>query len=58
MERVMACHSCGGIYMRPLKYRWLLVICQSFMDDQGNRGEPSFKPSRAQRTSRSDWVED
>ena len=58
MERVMACHSCGGIYMRPLKYRWPLVICQSFMDEQGNRGEPNFKASKACSTSGSDWVED
>ena len=44
---VMACCSCGGIYMRPLKYRWPFVMCQSSIDKQGNRGEPSFKDLRA-----------
>ena len=47
MDQVMACHSCGGMYMCPLKYRWPLVICQSSMDERGNRGEPTFKLSKA-----------
>ena len=58
MERVMACHLCGGMYMQPLKYRWPLVICQSFIDERGNKGDPIFKLSRAQSTSGSDSVED
>ena len=58
MDWVMACHSCEGMYMRPLKYRWPLVICQSSMEEQGNRGEPTFKLSRARSTSGSDWVDD
>ena len=58
MDRVMACRLCGGIYMQRLKYRWPLVICQSSMDERGNRGEPTFKPSRAQSTSGSDWMDD
>ena len=33
MDRMMACLLCGGIYMRPLKYRWPLVIYQSSMDE-------------------------
>ena len=33
MDWTMACRSFGGIYMRPLKYRWPLVICQSSMDE-------------------------
>ena len=32
MDWTMACHSCGGMYMWPLKYRCPLVICQSSMD--------------------------
>ena len=47
MEWVMACHSCGGMYMQPLKYRWPLVICQSFTEEWGNKGDPVFSPSRA-----------
>ena len=47
MERVMACRSCGGMYMQPLKYRWPLVICQSFKKERGNRGDPIFKLSKA-----------
>ena len=57
MEQVMACRSCGGMYMQPLKYKWLLVMCQSSVVEQGNRGEPSFRASRAQSTSGSNWVE-
>ena len=58
MDWTMACHLCGGIYIRPLKYRWPLVMCQSSMDERGNRGEPTFKLSRARSTSGSDLVED
>ena len=58
MEQVMACCSCGGMYMQPLKYRWPLVIYQSFIDEWGNKGDPIFKLSRAQSTSGSDLVED
>ena len=58
IDQTMACCSCGGIYMRPLKYRWPLVMCQSFMDEQGNRGEPTFKLSKAQSMRGSDSVED
>ena len=58
MDWTMACCLCGGIYMQPLKYRWLLVICQSSMDKRGNRGEPAFKPSKAQSTRGSDSVKD
>ena len=47
MEQVMACHSCGGMYMRPLKYKWPLVMCQSSVVERGNRGKPSFRASRA-----------
>ena len=47
IDRTMACCSCGGIYMQPLKYRWPLVMCQSSMDERGNRGEAIFKPSKA-----------
>ena len=60
MEWTMACHSCGGIYMQPLKYRWPLVICQSSLEEQGNREDPIFKLSNAQRTrgsySEEDWI--
>ena len=58
MDQTMACRLCGGIYMQPLKYRWPLVMCQSFMDERGNNGEPIFKPSRARSTSGSALVED
>ena len=58
IDRTMACRSCGGIYMRPLKYRWPLVMCQLFMDERGNRGEPTFKPSKARSMRGSDSVED
>ena len=58
IDQTMACRSCGGIYMRPLKYRWPLVMCQSSMDERGNRGEPTFKFSKARNTSGSDLVED
>ena len=58
MDWTMACRLCGGMYMQPLKYRWPLVICQSSMDEQGNRGELTFKLSKAQSTSGSDSVED
>ena len=58
MKRVMACCLCGGMYMRPLKYRWPLVICQSFMDEWGNKGNPIFKLSRARSTRGSNSVED
>ena len=58
IDWTMACRSCGGIYMRPLKYRWPLVMCQSFVDERGNKGEPTFKPSKAQSTRGSDLVED
>ena len=57
-DRTMACRLCGGIYMRPLKYRWLLVMCQSSMDERGNRGDPTFQLSRAQSASGSDSVDD
>ena len=57
IEQVMACHSCGGMYMYPLKYRWLLVICQLFIDEWGNKGDPTLKLSRAQSTSGYDLVE-
>ena len=40
IECTMACCSCGGIYIQPLKYRWLLVIWQSFLKEQGKRKEP------------------
>ena len=33
-------------------------MCQSFMEEQGNRGEPSFRFSRALSTRGSDLVED
>ena len=33
MDQVMACCSCGEMYIWPLKYRWPLVICQSSMDE-------------------------
>ena len=55
IDWTMACHSCGGIF---LKYRWPLVMCQSFMDEQGNRGEPTFKLSKARSMRGSDSVED
>ena len=58
MERTMACRSCGGMYMQPLKYRWPLVICQSLTEEWGNNGEPIFRLSRAQSTRGSDLVED
>ena len=58
MDWTMACYSCGEIYMQPLKYRWPLVMCQSSMDEQGNRVEPTFKLSKAHSTSGSDSVED
>ena len=58
MERTMACRSCRGMYMRPLKYRSLLVICQSSMEEWGNKGEPNFRLSRAQSTRGSDLVDD
>ena len=58
MEWVMACRLCGGMYMQPLKYRWPLVICQSFMNEQGNKGDPIFKLSMAQSTRGSNSVED
>ena len=58
MDRTMAWRLCGGMYMQPLKYRWPLVICQSSMDEQGNRGELTFKLSKAQSMSGSDLVED
>ena len=58
MEQVMACCSCGGMYMQPLKYRWPLVICQSFKEEQGNRGDPIFKLSKAWSTRGSDLVKD
>ena len=44
--------------MQPLKYRWLLVMCQLFMDKRGNREDPVFRPSSALSTSGSDSVED
>ena len=58
IDQTMACHSCGGIYMRPLKYRWPLVMCQLSMDERGNREEPVFKLSKARSMSGSDSVED
>ena len=58
MERTMACRLCGGMYMQPLKYRWPLVICQSFIEERGNKGEPNFRLSSARSTRRSDFVED
>ena len=58
MDQTMAWCSCGGMYMQPLKYRWPLVICQSFMDEQGNRGELTFKLSKAQSISGSNSVKD
>ena len=33
MDWTMACCSCGGMYMWPLKYRCPLVIYQSSMDE-------------------------
>ena len=60
MERTMACRLCGGMYMRPLKYRWPLVICQSSLEKWGNKGDPIFKLSNAQSTrgskSEEDWI--
>ena len=50
MEQTMACCSCGGIYMRPLKYKWPLVIFQSSLEERGNREDPSFKFSNARST--------
>ena len=47
IDQTMACCSCGGIYMRPLKYRWPFVMRQLSMDERGNRGEPTFKLSKA-----------
>ena len=58
MERTMACHSCGGMYMRPLKYRWPLVICQSSLEERGNREDPNFRLSSAWSTRGSDSEED
>ena len=58
MKRTMACCSCGGMYMRPLKYRWPLVICQSSLEERGNRGDPNFRFSNAQSTRGSDSEED
>ena len=58
MERTMACRSCGGMYMRPLKYRWPLVICQSSLEERRNRGDPTFRLSNAQSTRGSDSEED
>ena len=57
MDQVMACCSCRGMYMQPLKYRWPLVMCQSSLDEQRNRGEPNFRLSKAWSMSGSDWVE-
>ena len=58
MDQMMACHSCRGMYMQPLQYRWPLVICQSSMDEQGNRGDLVFRSSNALSMSGSDSVED
>ena len=58
MEQTMACCSCGGIYMRPLKYKWPLVICQSSLEEQGNREDLSFKFSNARSTRGSDSEEE
>ena len=44
--------------MRPLKYRWPLVICQSFLEERGNKENPTFKLSNAQSTRGSDSEED
>ena len=58
MDLTIACCSCGRMYMRPLKYRWPLVICQSSTDERGNKGDPTFRLSKARSTSGSDSVED
>ena len=58
MEWTMACRSCGGMYMQPLKYRWPLVMCQSSVEERENKGNPIFKLSRARSTKGSDSVED
>ena len=58
MEQTMACRSCGGIYMRLLKYRWPLVMCQSSLEERGNRVEPFFRLSKALSTRGSDSEED
>ena len=44
--------------MRPLKYRWPLVICQLFIEEWGNKGDPVFKLFKAQSTRGSDSVKD
>ena len=58
MKQTMACRSCGGMYIRPLKYRWPLVICQSSLEEQGNRGDPNFRLSNARSTRGSNSEED
>ena len=58
MEQTMACCLCGGMYIQPLKYRWPLVICQSSLEERGNREDPSFRFSNAQSTRGSDSEED
>ena len=58
MDQTMAWCSCGGMYIQPLKYRWPLVMCQSSMDKRGNRGDPTFRLSRARSMSGSHSVED
>ena len=45
IECTMACCLCGGMYICPLKYRWPLVICQSSLEEQGNRGKPCWSAS-------------
>ena len=54
----MACCSCGGMYIHPLKYRWPLVMYQLSSDKQGNRRKPRWNASMAWRTKGLDWVED
>ena len=54
----MACCLCRGMYMQPLKYRWPLVICQSFLEEWGNKEDPIFKFSNAQSTRGSNSEED
>ena len=48
----------GGTYIRPLKYKCPLSNVQSWMVERGNRGDPSVRLARVQRTRGSEEEED